>query len=314
MENKMRYRALRGTDKKASMLVYGLGNDRVSGEDAGAALDCIDMAWEHGFTIFDTANCYGNSEMHLGKWLSKHAVRENLIILDKGCNPGMKGSKDELTPETIRSQVALSLDRMQTDYTDMYILHRDDESKEVGPIVEVLNELKEAGKIRMFGGSNWRRERVMEANAYAKAHGLEGFTVASPCYNMVEMKGDPWGGSVCLSGEARADDRAWYQKQGIPIFAYSSLARGFLSGKYKTYEDKPIEECLWYGPIEEYYYPENVAVLRQAENLARESGMTVSQIALAWLLKQELQVYPIVSPSSEKHVIDNVGVFDLIKI
>lgn len=309
----MKYRPLRGTDKKASMLVYGLGNEKVTGDDEGAALACMDMAWAAGFTIFDTANCYGNSEKHLGKWLSKNSVRDNLIILDKGCNPGMIGSKDEMTPETIRSQLALSLDRMQTDYTDLYILHRDDESKEVGPIVEVLNELKEAGKIRMFGGSNWRRERVMEANAYAKKHGLEGFTVASPCFNMVEMKGDPWGGSVCLSGDSKKKDRAWYKKQQIPIFAYSSLARGFLSGKYKTYEDKPIEECLWDGPIKEYYYPENVEILKQAEKLARENGITVSQIALMWLLNQELMVYPIVSPSSEKHLLDNVGALDFIK-
>ncbi len=307
----MNYRELKGTSKKASMLAYGLGNSRITGDDVSEAMDCIDMVWEHGFTVFDTANCYGNSEENLGKWLSKHSVREELIILDKGCNPGMTGSEDVMTPELIRSQVALSLDRMQTDYIDMYILHRDDESKEVGPIVEVLNELKEAGKIHMFGGSNWKRERVMEANAYAKAHGLAGFTVASPCYNMAKTVRDPWGGSVSLNGDEKAADRKWYTEQQIPIFAYSSLGRGFLSGKYKTYENKPVEECLWEGTIKEYYCPENMEVLKYVEGLAREKGCSVAQIALHWLLNQELTVYPIVGPSSEKHMLDILGVFNL---
>ncbi len=310
---KMEYRDICGIDKTASRLVYGLGNDRITGCDSEDAMDCISMAWEHGFTVFDTANCYGNSEQNLGKWLVRNSVREKLIILDKGCNPGMIGSTDEMNPQTIRAQVALSLERMETEYIDMYILHRDDESKEVGPIVEVLNELKESGKIRKFGGSNWKRNRVEEFNDYATRNGLEGFTAVSPCYNMVEMKGDPWGGSVSLSGKDKEDDRRYYLQQEMPIFAYSSLARGFLSGKYKTYDGNSIEECLWDGPIKEYYYPENVEILRRAEEQARESGMTVSQIALKWLLTQALNVYPIVSPSKEKHMVDNIGVFDFLK-
>ena len=281
------------------------------GDDAGLARECLDMAWENGFTVFDSANAYGNAEKNLGIWMELRDLREKIIILDKGCNPGMHGSQDEMTPELIKAQVEESLKRMHTDYLDLYILHRDDKTKPVGPIVEILNELQEQGKIKKFGGSNWSFERVKEANEYAKTHGLHGFSVVSPCFNMLEMKGDPWGGSIHISGEPGKKARVWYMNQNIPVFSYSSLARGFLSGKYKTSSGKTMEECLLPATIQEYGYPENLEKLQKAEELAKKKECTVSQIALAWLLHQPLIVYPIISPSSEKHMIDNIGAFGI---
>lgn len=307
----MRYRPLKDIDKKASVLVYGTGNSKIMGNDTGLACECLDMAWEMGFTVFDTAHSYGNAEKNVGIWMERRGLRDKIILLDKGCNPGQYGSTDVMTPELIRSQLEESLDRMKTDCTDMYLLHRDDESRPVGPVVEVLNELKEEGKIKYFGGSNWNYERIAEANEYARNHGLTGFTVASPCFNMVEMKGDPWGGSVHISGPDRKEARKWYRENDIPVFSYSSLARGFLSGKYHTKTDKKIEECLSWAPIAEYCDPGNIEKLEKAEELAEKKGCTVSQIALAWLLAQEMTVYPIVSPSTEEHLLDNIGAFKI---
>lgn len=305
----MEYQSLNKIEKTVSRLVYGTGNHKIMGDDSGLACECLDMAWEAGFTMFDTAHLYGNAELNLGIWMERRGLREKAVLLDKGCNPCMNGSEDEMTPELIRSQLEESLHKMRTDYTDLYILHRDDESRPVGPVVEVLNELKEQGKIKRFGGSNWTFQRVKQANDYAEAHGLTGFTVASPCFNMVEMKGDPWGGSVHISGKKNEEARKWYQENGIPVFSYSSLARGFLSGKYRVGQN--IEERLSKAPIEEYYYPENVEKLRRAEILAEKKGCTVSQLALAWLLAQKLTVYPVVSPSTEGHMMDNIGGFSV---
>lgn len=305
----MKYQHLSEIDKKVSRLVYGTGNHKIMGDDSGLACECLDMAWEAGFTMFDTAHLYGNAEQNLGIWMERRGLREKAVLLDKGCNPCMKGSEDEMTPELIRSQLEESLHKMRTDYTDLYILHRDDESRPVGPVVEVLNELKEQGKIKRFGGSNWTVQRVKQANDYAEAHGLTGFTVASPCFNMVEMKGDPWGGSVHISGKKNEEARKWYQEKDIPVFSYSSLARGFLSGKYRVGQN--VGEQLSEAPIQEYYYPENVEKLRRAEILAEKKGCTVSQLALAWLLTQKLTVYPIISPSAEGHMIDNIGAFSV---
>ena len=307
----MQYLPLENVDKKASRLVFGTGTAKVTGNDREAAFACLDTAFAAGITIFDTAHSYGNAETHLGQWMQARGNREQVIVLDKGCNPGQRGSEDQMTPDCIRKQLDTSLQRLHTEYTDLYILHRDDLSVPVGPIVETLNELKVAGKIRRFGGSNWKRSRIQEANEYAKLHGLEGFTAVSPCYSLTEQLGDPWGGSVCLAGEAGKEDREWYRLQKMPVFAYSALARGFLSGRYRTDGQRPIEDCLSLAPIQEYYYPVNVARLRRAEQLAQQKGRSVAQICLAWLLNQPLAVYPIISPSTPDHLAENAEALEL---
>lgn len=293
-------------DKRASRLVYGTGTEKITGGDRERAFYCLDIAYQAGLTIFDTAHSYGNAESHLGQWMEARGLRERVIVLDKGCNPGQRGSEDRLSPECIRSQLKTSLERLRTDYTDFYILHRDDESVPVAPIVETLNELKANGKIRRFGGSNWSRRRVAMANEYAQNHGLEGFSAVSPCYSFVEQLGDPWGGSVCLAGESQKADREWYQRQDMPVFAYSALGRGFLSGRFNTAGGRPVEECLGAAPIKEYYYPPNIARLSRAERLAAQKGLSVPQICLAWLLNQPLMVYPILSPTTPEHMAENV--------
>lgn len=297
--------------KKYSKLVYGTGNNVIMGEDEGAAIACMDLAWENGFTIYDTAYAYGNAEKNIGKWMALRGHREEMILMDKGCNPGQKGSEDIMSAELIRGQNEESLERLQTDYVDFYVLHRDEPGYPVGEIIDVLNALKEEGKIHRFGVSNWSLERLQEANSYAKSHGLAGFSVYSPAYSLAELSGDPWGRSVTLSGRQNADARKWCQDNHMPVFPYSSLARGFLSGKFRTDREKPIEECLWWAPIEEYDTKENRERLKRAEKMADEKGAAVSQIALAWLLRQPLIIYPIVSPSSDIHMKENIRALDI---
>ena len=307
----MQYKNLEGIKIPLSGLVYGTGMAKITGDDPGAAAEVLDMAFEAGFRVFDSANSYGNAEKNFGKWLADRGLREQVVILDKGCNPGQKGSTDIFSAETIREQVKESQRRLQTERLDLYILHRDDETKPVDEIVEVLNELKDQGIITHFGGSNWRLSRIQAANAYAKEHGLTGFTVTSPCYSLAEFTRDPWGGSVCLSGEQAGTYRDWLAENQMPTFIYSSLGRGYLSGKYRTDKDKPIEECISWAPIEEYHCEKNKERLHRAEILAEKKGVTVPQICLAWLFLQPQNLFPIVSPGSEKHMRDNVAAYEV---
>ena len=307
----MQYTKLEGIDKEISRLIYGCGNDVLRGTDPEAAAECLDAACEYGFCAFDSAYTYEASEKNIGKWMQKRGNRERIIIIDKGCNPGQAGFDEEMTPELILRQCNESLERLQSDYIDCYNLHRDDETKEIGPIVEVLNRLKEEGKIRRFGASNWKWTRIQEANLYAKTHGLEGLSVASPCYSMAVLKKDPWGGSVSIAGSENEAARTYFRENSIPVFAYSSLARGFLSGKYRTDGKKAITDCLWWGTIEEYYSKDNLERLRRGEKTAENKGCLVSQICLAWLLGQELEVFPIVGPTSIKHIAENAAALDV---
>lgn len=297
----MKYRELEGIRKPLSTLVYGTTAAASSG-DKERAYESLDAAWECGFRVFDTAHSYGFGEEVLGSWLMQSGHREEAVILDKGLNPGQEGSSDIFGADTVQSQIRESFERLQTDHVELYILHRDDESKPVDEIVETLNELKEDGKIDRFGGSNWKQYRIEQANAYAASHHLTGFTVCSPAYSLADMVNDPWGGSATISGEQNVSFREWLRLNQMPVFNYSALGRGYLSGKYHSDDRKSIEECLWWGPIREYHCPKNQARLRRAEELAEKKGCSVPEICLAWLFAQPLNLFPIVNPSSPSHI------------
>ena len=307
----MRYKYLPGIDKPLSALTYGTPHTATNVKTRADAFLSYDLAWEAGFRTFDTAHSYGAGEETLGAWLTSRKHRHEAVILDKGCNPGQNGSADIFSGRTVREQVEESLRRLQTDHVELYILHRDDASVPVDEIVEELNKLKQEGKLIRFGGSNWTMARVKAADAYAQAHGLEGFTAVSPAYSLAEYIRDPWGGSVALSGDGQQPFRAWLAETQLPVFCYSSLGRGYLSGKFRTDGDQPIEACIGKGSIMEYDAPVNRARLARAEKLALEKKTTVSQVCLSWLLRQPLNIFPIVAPSSEAHIRDNAAALDL---
>src|SRR5437763_13272830 len=138
-------------------------------------------------------------------WLRERGSRDRLTILDKGAHPN--ADRERVTPEDIVCDLRDSLARRKTDQIDLYLLHRDDLSAPVGPIVEALNEQKRAGHIGAFGGSNWTPERIEEANAYAAARGLEGFSASSPNLSLAVPEEPGWGGVVCAGDpQSRARD------------------------------------------------------------------------------------------------------------
>jgi len=307
----MKYRTLQGIDKPLSALTYGTTVAATRHDTKGRAFKSLDLAWAAGFRTFDTAHSYGDGEEILGEWLASRGHRGEAVILDKGLNPGQKGSTDVFSGATIRRQAEASLRKLRTDHVELYILHRDDPTRPVDDIVIELNKLKAEGKILRFGGSNWTLERVLQANAFAEANRLEGFTAVSPAYSLAEYMFDPWGGSFSISGDAQAPYRAWLEETGTPVFNYSALGRGYLSGKFRTDGGKPIEDCIDKAPIMEYDAPVNRARLKRAETLAGDLGYTVPQICLAWLMHEPMALFPIVSPSSEKHVNDIAAAADI---
>ena len=307
----MQYTTLEGIGPKLSRLVYG--SAKPVGRSPEGAYDCLEMAFQYGFRVFDTANSYGGSEENIGRWLEKSGHRDEVVLFDKGFNPNQHygAPVDVFSAETIRSQIALSLQRLRTDHLDLYVLHRDDPAHDPAEIIDALNEQKALGRICRFGVSNWTLPRVQLANAYAAAHGLEGFSVVGPCYSLANLARDPWGGSVTLSGPQNRDYRAWLRKNDLPVFPYSSLARGFMSGKYRTDSGLPIEDVLPAGTLAEYHVPANIEALKRAEKVAYDHGCAVSTVALAWLLSRPLNLFPITSPTGEKHLQEAVDALSL---
>jgi len=293
-------------NKPVSRLVFGTALGlMMQGQDASQLLDQVLAS---GINTFDTAADYGNSEASLGNWINARQNREAIVVITKGANTSRW--RKRLTTYDIMSDFMTSLAKLQTDYVDIYFLHRDDTAVPVGPIVEQLNALHAEGKIRAYGGSNWTIDRIEQANEYAYKHGLQPFTVSSPSYSLAEMIADPCGYSVTLSGEQNGAARDWYRKNQMPVFAYSCLGRGFFSGKVKSGDTKRAEELIGLGGLE-YGFPVNYERLRRTEILAGRYGTSVSQIALAWLVSQPLNLLPVTSTGTISHLQDSIDALQL---
>lgn len=305
----MKYENLEDIKTPVSRIVFGTALPAmIKGENVN---DLLDSIYAEGITTFDTAENYGLSEISLGTWMKARKNRDKIVIISKGCHPY---GRDRVTPEDLKQDIEQSFERLHTDYIDIYMLHRDDLKVDVGPIVEFLNEYKKAGKIGRFGGSNWTVERMEQANEYACKHGLVPFTVSEPNFGLCDQIGDPWGGGsgcVTISGPAHQEDRDWYAKNDIPVFAYSSLGRGMFSGRVKSNDIEGAKSILDPNAVKGYCYPENFERLARVEKLAASKNRTVPQIALAWVLNQDFDVFPLVSVPKAEWMASNLEALDI---
>lgn len=275
----MQYGTLPGIPKPVSRLVLGADNQKTMPH----AAVMFDDFFERGGNVFDTAYIYqgGKSEPLLGQWVRSRGVREEVVILDKGAHTPF------CDPVNLSEQLLVSLERLQTDYVDLYMLHRDNLAIPVGEFVDVLNQHQQAGRIRAFGASNWSIERVEAANAYAQAEGLQGFVAMSNNFSLARMVEPPWDGCIATSD---ADARAWFTHTQMPLLPWSSQARGFFAGRAHPDDlsDAELTRC-WYSP-------DNFQRLARVEEMARQRGVLPINIALAYVLGQPFPTFPLVGP------------------
>ena len=288
----MKYQKIKNVEKPLSKIIFGCAIPvMIQGEDADELLDEV---YAQGITTFDTAENYGLSEASLGHWLKNRGNREKVVIISKGCHP--YDGRDRVTPEDLKHDIEQSFERLGTDY------------------VEILNEYHKAGRIGAFGGSNWTHQRIAEANAYASKYGLVPFTVSSPNFGLCNQIDDPWGGGpgcVTISGPANEEARAWYRDNHIPVLAYSSLGRGMFAGIVKSNDIEGAKKILDPFAVKGYCYPENFERLARAEQLAAEKNCSVPQIALAWIMNQDFEVFPLVSAKKASRIVSNVQALDI---
>jgi aryl-alcohol dehydrogenase-like predicted oxidoreductase len=303
----MRYGTIPGVDKRVSRLVMGsmvMSTDRYENTCA-----LLDRFVEAGGTAVDTARVYGrgSSEKAFGQWLKERGRRDEVVVIGKGAHHDSQTFARRLTPAHIDEDVAASLADMQLDYMDLYILHKDDPDAPVGPIVEALNAHLRAGRIGAFGGC-WTHQRIAEANAYAEAHGLVPFAVSSPNHSLAVPNEPMWVGCVYLPGDAEAIE--WYGRTRLPVFAWSSQARGFFSGRYSR-DKTDIEGMDPQNVIRTYYSDANWERYDRAEELAGEKGCTRQQIVLAWALHQPMDLYALIGPATVSELEDCLGALEV---
>lgn len=287
----LRFVSFPWTAKKAAQLVMGpIGCPRVNLPHLAALFD--DYV-ERGGNAFDMAYIYagGKFEKLLGQWMASRGNREELFLLAKGAHAPL------CRPEVIEKQLDESLERMQTDYADLYFLHRDNPEIPASEFVDVLSDLVARGRIHAFGGSNWSPERIDAANRYAKETGRTPFQAVSNNFSLARMIRPVWPGCVASSEPAA---KAWHERTGMPLFAWSSQARGFFTDR--SAPDKLDEKIM----VDSWYSEDNFERKRRAVELATQKGVEPISIALAYVVQQAFPTLALIGP---RHAGETEGSF-----
>ena len=275
----MKYGAIAGVDLPVSRLI--LGCDNQTSITQGAAI--FDDFFERGGNTFDTAHIYGDGrqERILGRWIEQRQVRRQVAVIVKGAHTPW------CTPDFLDQQFRESLDRLQIDQADVYLMHRDNPQIPAGEFVDVLNEHHRAGRIKAFGGSNWSLARLQEANAYAKKKGRQPFTCISNNFSLARMVSPVWVGCISATDPAF---RQWLSESGISLLAWSSQARGFFTDRAhpEKRDDAELVRC-WYSD-------DNFQRRDRALELAAKKGVQPINIALAYVLCQPFSAFALVGP------------------
>ncbi|MBD0289851.1 MAG: aldo/keto reductase [Thermoleophilia bacterium] len=295
----MRYRRFQPLARDLSVLV--LGTAWFGEATRSAAFELLDEWLAVGGNALDSAREYGparwgESEEVVVAWLRERGVRSQVVLGTKGGHHRVVGVR-RVNPEAVREDLEASLATLGG-RIDTYLLHRDDPAQPVEPLVDLLNEYRRDGRLGAFGASNWRAERIAEANAYAASAGLEGFAFSSCNLALARQNEPPWPEAVSISDPA---SRAWYAETQLPLFAWSAQALGWFSGRYSPEVDV----------VRVYENRENRERRRRAQELADAKGTDANAVALAWVLHQAFPTWALVGPRTVEELRRSVAALDL---
>lgn len=255
-----------------------------------------------GGNTFDTARHYRESEAVIGQWLNRHD-RHQFNIITKACHPVREArNTPRVTPENIRVDITESLKQLQTDYVDVLLLHRDDPTYPVGPLMEELSKLVDEEKIHFFGVSNWTLPRLKEAIAYCTAHNLHPLSFNSPNFSLATVNQPRWANSVTADYEMID----WHTQQDFPLISWSAQAEGFFARRYglnaQNSNDSDIKEFA-----DVYFNDTNWSRLGAVEQLAKEHGVKPIQIALAYVLNASFPAFATIGPEEEWQLRESIA-------
>ncbi len=299
----MQYRTLGHSGLKLS--VIGLGSWLTYGGNVGAgvARACIIRAWERGVNFIDTANVYahGGAEEVLGPIL-KDLNRDALVLATKVYFPiGDSVNERGLSRKHIRDQVHHSLRRLQVDYIDLYQCHRYDLTTPLEETCEMMNDLVRAGKILYWGVSEWNADQIAGAVLLCRARGWA-----------IPISNQPQYSALWRRVETRVLPTT--QEYGLGNVVWSPLAMGVLTGKYTDAKRPPAGTRAASANaemMEDYFTQPVLDAVQRLKPLAQKAGCSLSQLALAWCLRQPAVTSVIVGATKPEHVDDNVAAAEL---
>ena len=269
--------------------------------DEATSFSVLDAWVDAGMNFIDTADVYsrwapghtgGESETIIGKWLKASGKRDRIVLATK-LGKEMGDGKIGLAPAYIRSAVEASLKRLQTDVIDLYQSHDDDADVPLADTAGAYSDLITAGKVRAIGASNFTAARLNEALAVSQAHGLPRYECLQPLYNLVERPAfEDELEAVCMAN-------------GIGVINFFALAKGFLSGKYRTAAD--LGKSPRGEGVKAYLNPHGLRVLAALDSVAQRLNATPAQVALAWQIARPSITAPIASATSLAQLADLVS-------
>jgi aryl-alcohol dehydrogenase-like predicted oxidoreductase len=288
-------RIVLGTARLGSVLPDAL----VSAADRARAFRYLDGMLEAGCPAFDLAASYqlGGTERLFGSWIDSRRNRDKLFLITKGGHPYPVVRPHRLTPGAIREDLHASLRRLRVERVDLFLLHRDDPSAPLQPILESLKALEQEGKFGAWGVSNWTHERIRTLDALAPVAGLSRPRASSPHFSLATWTSEPWKGSASISGGANREARAFHERTQLPVLAWSPLGRGFFS---------PSGERTDRDALRTYGTAANFARRQRAEDLGRKHNATAVQVALAYLFHHPFPVFAIVSTKTPEKMRTNL--------
>ena len=284
----MIYGQVNGVTAPVSKLVMGAPSAATVDE----ARAVFDSYVEGGGNCFDTAFIYreGQSERVLGQWIADRGLRQDVLILDKGAHT------PNCDPVSVERELSASLERLQTEYVDIYMMHRDNADVPVAEFVEVLNKELRRGRVRALGASNWSKDRFDAANAYASEHRMTGFVALSNHFSLAELGEPTFEGCLDCMGPGWLE---WLKARQVPNFSWSSQAGGlFVDGRAIP------ERGSW-------SVAENERHRQRARQLGEKRGVPARTIALAYVLAQPFLSFAIIGSRTVAHVVGAMEAIDV---
>jgi len=298
---------LPNTDLVVSEICLGSGpfGGSLGRKDSFALLDAY---VEQGGTFIDAAHIYNDwipgeksrSEKTIGAWMKERGNRASLVIGTKGAHPFLHSMQvPRLSSQEIVTDLDESLAFLQVETIDLYWLHRDDRSRPVEEILGTLNAQREAGKIRYFGASNWRADRLREAQEYAARAGVQGFSADQVLWNVAVIDHANLPDKTMFAMDQ--DLLRYHHETGFPAIPYTSQANGLFDRIAKGEYDG-------LGQNLKQTYPKAANLDRYARirEVAEQTGKTVNQIVLAYLLNQPFVTVPIIGTTKVSHLLDSL--------
>ncbi|WP_199619881.1 aldo/keto reductase family protein [Paenibacillus alkalitolerans] len=297
----MKYRKLGGSGLKVSEISLGSWLTYGGYVEQENALNAIHKAYELGINFFDTANVYerGAAEKVMGEAL-KNYPRDSCVLATKVFGKMGDGPNDRgLSRKHVFEQLHASLNRLGTDYVDIYYCHRYDPETPVEETLHTIDDLVTQGKILYAGVSEWTAAQMAEALAIADKYLLDRIVVNQPVYNMfnryIEKEIIPFG-----------------EQKGIGQVVFSPLAQGLLTGKYKSAADIPEDSrAAKIEGMRKGISEEKISKVNQLSAIAGELNVTVGQLALAWVLRKPNVASALVGASRPQQIEENAKASDI---